>query len=236
MTDLVQYTLHEGVATITMDYGKANVMGPAMQRQLNDALGRAQADQAVVVLGGREKIFCGGFDLGVFDQSGDALKQMLEGGARLTQRLLSFPRPVLAACSGHAIAMGVFLLLAADARIGAERDYRIHVNEVAIGMTLPRFALEVGRQRLAPAHLHHAVVTARAYAPREAVGAGFLDEVVPADQLNAAVHERAQALADLDRTAFTGTKLRLRRPTLEALDAAIREDVSEWNRTFGRNP
>ncbi|HYW03215.1 MAG TPA: crotonase/enoyl-CoA hydratase family protein [Gammaproteobacteria bacterium] len=234
MTDLVQYTLHDGVATITMDDGKANVMGPEMQHQLNDALDRAQADEAVVVLGGREKIFCGGFDLGVFDQGPDELKRMLEGGARLTQRLLSFPRPVLAACSGHAIAMGAFLLLATDARIGAERDYRIHVNEVAIGMALPRFAVEVSRQRLAPADLHHALVTARPYGPREAAAAGFLDEVVPADRMEAAVHQRAEALAELDPGAFTATKLRLRRPTLEALDTAIREDVSEWNRSFGQ--
>src|SRR5690606_22123234 len=119
MSDLVSYAFADGVATLTMDDGKANAMGPAMQAALNAALDRAEADKAIVVLTGRPGMFSGGFDLSVF-KAGDpkVTFQMLTGGAQLAQRLLSYPHPVIAACSGHAVAMGLFLLLCADVRIG----------------------------------------------------------------------------------------------------------------------
>ena len=97
MTDLVSYAFADGVATLTMDDGKANAMGPAMQASLNAALDRAEADKAIVVLTGRAGVFSGGFDLGVF-KAGDAAVtfQMLTGGAQLAQRLLAYPHPVVA--------------------------------------------------------------------------------------------------------------------------------------------
>ena len=183
----VSYSLSAGVATLTMDDGKANVMSVRMLQALNDALDRAQADQALVVLKGRPGMFSGGFDLAVFKGEPSEQMRMLEAGARITERLLAFPTPVVAACTGHAIAMGVFLLLAADVRIGVAEGARIHVNEVQIGLTLPHFAIEMCRQRLAPAHLNLAAVTAQPYIPLQALAAGFLDEIVSADALDGAV-------------------------------------------------
>ena len=90
-----------------MDDGKVNVLGPAMQQEINDALDRAEAEKAgAVVIAGNERVFSGGFDLKVF-RSGDvqASIDMLKGGFSLSHRLLSFPKPVVAACTGHAIAM-----------------------------------------------------------------------------------------------------------------------------------
>ncbi len=228
MESLIKYELCGGVATIAMDDGKANVMGRRMLQAINAALDRAQAEQAAVVLTGRSGVFSGGFDLAVFKTDQQELIRMLEAGALLTERLLSFPRPVLAACTGHAIAMGAFLLLSADVRIGADQDARIQVNEVEIGLTLPRFAIEICRQRLSPAHLNRAAVTAEPYSVHQAVLAGFLDEIVPAESLQAIVHSRAARLAKLHAASFAATKLRLRQQTLEALRAAIRDDVADW--------
>ena len=235
MDNLVSYQLDGGIATLTMDDGKANVMSVRMLRAINAALDRAQADQAVVVLAGRAGMFSGGFDLSVF-KSGDAAEtcRMLEAGARLSERLLSFPRPVIAACTGHAIAMGVFVLLSADVRIGVDQGARFQMNEVQIGMTLPRFAIEVSRQRLAPAHLHLAAVMAEPYTPQQAVVAGFLDEAVPAESLVATVQARAERLVKLHAESFTTTKLRLRQPALAALHDAIRDDMADWTARFGQ--
>lgn len=230
--DRIRYTFADGVATITMDDGKANALSVAMIAELNAALDRAEADAAVVVLAGRERFFSGGFDLAVFQRDPQELREMLEAGARLTERLLAFPRPVVAACTGHAVAMGVFLLLSTDARIGVDQGARFHINEVLVGLTLPRFAIEVSRQRLAPAHLNHAAITAHPYTPAEALQAGFLDAIVPAESLLATAQARAEALLKVNAGAFTATKLRLRAGSLAALRQAIDDDVAEWGTLF----
>ena len=107
----------DGVTTIMLHDGRANVMSLDMLRALADALAAAQDARAAVVLAARGKAFSGGFDLATFQRRGPELVQMLEAGAGLAARLLAFPRPVVAACQGHAVAMGAFLLLAADARL-----------------------------------------------------------------------------------------------------------------------
>jgi enoyl-CoA hydratase len=175
LTATLTYTLEEGIATIVIDDGKANVMSVAMLRALDAALDRATADKAVVVVHGRPGMFSGGFDLAVFKRDPQEVLEMLKAGAAITERLLSFPHPVVAVCTGHAIAMGAFLLLSADLRIGTSPDARIQVNEVQIGLTLPRFAIEVCRQRLSPAHFNLATITAIPYDQRQAVVAGFRD-------------------------------------------------------------
>jgi len=230
MTDLVSYAFADGVATLTMDDGKANAMGPAMQAALNAALDRAEADKAIVVLTGRPGVFSGGFDLSVF-KAGDALVtfQMLTGGAQLAKRVLSYPHPVIAACSGHAMAMGLFLLQCADVRIGLNAGATFQANEVLIGMTLPYFALEALRERVATPHLH-LVGTGLAYGGAAAVQAGLLDEAVAPDALAAAVQAQVDRLKKAHPASFTATKQRLRAGVLGALPAAIEKDKADWMR------
>lgn len=236
MSDLASYALKDGIATIVLDDGKANVMGLPMQAAINAALDRALQDKAVVLMTGRAGMFSGGFDLNVFKTDPKAAVHMLEGGARLALRLLSHPHPVMVACSGHAVAMGSFLLLGADYRLGVDRgqvgtgpNFRIHAIEVQIGMTLPYFALELCRQRLTPAHYSLACTTAWPYTPVQAVQAGFLDEVAEPEQFAARMQERALYLSKLHQEAFTATKLKLKQPAIDALEAAIRSDVVSWS-------
>jgi enoyl-CoA hydratase len=132
---------------------------------------------------------------------------------------LTFPFPIVAACSGHGIAMGSFLLMCADYRIGIEGPFKIGMNEVAIGMTLPYFAIEIARQRLAPAHFNRATILAELYAPEDAIEPGFLDRVVAPDALLDTARQIATALAELDMKAHLATKLRVRRSALDAIRA-----------------
>ena len=159
MSDLVAYKLEQPICTITLDDGKVNCLSPQMLSEINAALDQAEEDGAVVVIAGRKGKFSAGFDLAVVGKGGDEAVNMLIDGFRLAERLLSFPRPVVIACTGHALAMGSFLLLSVDYRIGADGAHKIGPNEVAIGMTMPRFGVEICRQRLAPAHFHRAVLT-----------------------------------------------------------------------------
>jgi len=222
---LVNYHLDDVVATITMDDGKVNALSPAMQAELDKALDQAEADGAVVVLGGRDGVFSAGFDLGVMRGGGDEAVSMVRGGFDLAHRLLSFPTPVVVACTGHAIAMGVFLLLSGDYRVGADGPYKLVANEVAIGMTLPRAAIEILRQRVAPAHFNRAAILAEIYTPSNGVEAGFLDRVVEPSQVLAVSREMALAFSKLDIAAHAATKRRLREQTLAVISGEFAADL-----------
>jgi enoyl-CoA hydratase len=227
MSDLTTYELDGQIATITMDDGKVNAFSIAMLQALHAALDRAEQDDAVVLLTGREGYFSAGFDLKVF-ASGDVERvvEMLRLGATLTERILSFKTPVLAACNGHAVAAGAFVLLAADLRIGTEGPFRLGLNEVQIGLTMPWFAIELARQRLQPAAFSRAVVNAHMYGPGEALTAGFLDRAVDRNELRAASLEGAAELAGLNAAAHTATKLRARQGSLAAIRSAIETELT----------
>lgn len=224
MGDRVRYRCVESVAEISMDDGKANVLSPSMQRELNEALDRAAGDESAVILTGRAGLFSGGFDLGVLKAGGEEALSMLKGGFSLAERLLSFPYPVVIACSGHAVAMAVFLVLSGDYRIGVTGEFRLTANEVAIGLTMPRAAIEICRERLTPAALTRVVMLAEPFSGHKAIEAGLLDEVVDPSELGMRAREVAASLRSLDMGAHTSTKLRVRRELLEHLHAAIEKD------------
>lgn len=226
MSELLTYRRAQSVATISLDDGKVNVMSSRMLQALNEALDQAQWDQAVVVLAGRPGVFSAGFDLPVLRAGGAEANQMVRNGFRLAERLLSFPFPVVIACTGQALAMGAFLVLSGDHRIGAEGPFKIGANEVAIGLTMPRFGIEICRQRLTPAHLQRAVINAEIFAPEAAVAAGFLDQVVPAQDVLSAAQLAAARLSSLNMQAHAATKQRFREASLHAIRSAIEADES----------
>jgi enoyl-CoA hydratase len=228
MPKLATYRLEDSIATITMDDGKMNVLSVDMLSAVAAALDRAEADRAVVILTGRDGVFSAGFDLRVLAAGGRSAYEMVRMGFELAERLLAFPAPVVLACTGHALAMGAFLLLSGDYRLGAAGPYRIGANEVAIGITMPFFGVEMCRQRLAPAHFHRAVANAEIYRPEEAVAAGFLDRAVPAPQLDDAARSTAAELARLDLGVHAASKLRARDSALKAVRAAIDADAAAF--------
>jgi enoyl-CoA hydratase len=228
MGTLVTYRLRDSVATITMDDGKVNALSRPLLTELGAALDRAAADRAVVILTGREGVLSAGFDLPVLRAGGTAAAELLHAGFELAERVLAFPTPVLVACPGHAVAMGVFLVLSGDYRIGASGPYKLTANEVAIGMTMPLAAVEICRQRLTPACFNRAVVLAEVFKPEDAVAAGFLDRVVPPAELAAAAAAAAAELARLDLDAHAASKLRARQQALTALREAIDRDDAEY--------
>jgi enoyl-CoA hydratase/carnithine racemase len=223
----VSYRLDDSIATITMDDGKVNALSLPMLSELNAALDQACSDHAVVVVTGRPGVFSAGFDLSVLRSVGPDAVPMLQAGFLLAERILSFPTPVVIACPGHAIAMGVFLVLSGDYRIGVTGPYKLTANEVAIGLTMPRAAVEICRQRLVPAAFDRAVILAEPFSPRDAVGAGFLDQVVEPAALEDVARGIATQLATLDMGAHARSKLRARSATLGALRLAIEADDAE---------
>jgi enoyl-CoA hydratase len=224
--DLVTYERNGQVSVLTMDDGKVNVFSIPMLSELHEAFDQAQRDETVVLLTGRPGYFSAGFDLKVFDGSADVTLTMLRSGATLAGRILAFPAPVVVACSGHAFPAGAFLLMAADHRVGADGPYKLGLNEVRIGLTLPWFAIVLARHRLAPSHFDHAVVTGSMFDPHLAREAGLLDAVVAPEALADAGLAAAEDLTGVDRRAHAATKLRARKIVLDELREAIETELS----------
>jgi len=217
MAELATYALEGRIATIAMDDGKVNAMSPRMLGEVGAAFDRAEADRAVVVLTGREGVFSAGFDLPTLRAGGAESIGMVRAGFELAERILSFPFPVVVACTGHAVAMGVFLALSGDYRVGVEGNFRLAANEVAIGLTMPYPAIEILRNRLTPSAFNRAVMLAEPFSPANAVEAGFLDAVVTADELAVTVRTIATAASTLDMAAHAASKLRARGAMLAAM-------------------
>ena len=225
----IDYRLEGAIATITLDDGKVNAMSLGMQAAIHGAFDRAEADGAAVVLAGRPGVFSAGFDLPTLRDGGPAAAAMVVGGFRLARRLLAHPRPLVVACTGHAIAMGTFLMFAGDYRVGPTTDpCKLVANEVAIGLTMPRAALEILRIRLTPAALDRAAILAEAFPPAEAVAAGYLDRVVDSADVIPTALDLASAMLALDADAHTATKLRVRAGALRSIDEAIAADEAEY--------
>ena len=224
MSDLVPYTLVDGVATITLSNGKVNALSPQVIADINAALDQAEKDQAVVILTGQAGILSGGYDLKVMKTGLEATRDMVAAGSALTLRMLAHPQPIIVACPGHAVAKGAFLLLACDYRIGVEGAFQIGLNEVKIGMTMHQVGIALARDRLTPAAFQRSVINAEMFGPQAAMAAGFLDQIVPADALMATALAMAQQLSQLNMTAHTQTKRKARKVLLDTLAAAIEVD------------
>ncbi len=220
-----RYSLDGEIALLHLDDGKANALSDATIGELLDGLARAEREAKAVVLAGRPERFCAGFDLRVMMSGPDTAQALVRRGADLLLALYGAPLPVVAACTGHALAAGAMVLLASDVRVGAAGAYRIGLNELAIGLPLPVLAMELARDRLSTAELPRATLGARIYAPEEAARAGFLDEVVPADRLLARAREEAARLGAFPRGAWHATKKRLRGGTIQHIRDTFEDDL-----------
>lgn len=223
----VTYELQDHVATITFDDGKANSLSHDALEELGSALDRAGQDQArAVLLVGRPGRFSAGFDLPTMTASDEAMRALVTEGAHFIARLFLEPRPVIAACTGHALAAGALTLLACDHRIGTAGEWKIGLNEVSIGMALPKWAVELARYRVASSEFDWRVVLGQVCNPDEAVSAGFLDRVVPADSLLDEARATAVRLAGLRSGAVSGTKTRARAAVATQMLDRMEEDLA----------
>ena len=226
MPELVRFSLSGSVARLDFDDGKANVISPASLAAFHAALDRAEKEAGAVCLLGRAGRLCAGFDLAVMRSGPQAMRELVSAGAELCLRMAVCPLPIAIGCTGHALAAGALLLLSADARIGARGDFKIGLNEVAIGMALPIFAYELARERLSKRHLLRAAAQAELYAPDAAVDAGFLDSVCEPAELPVAALAEARRLAALPQPAFARTKQSLRGGMVSSLRATLAEDMA----------
>jgi enoyl-CoA hydratase len=170
-------------------------------------------------------MFSGGFDLSTMKEGPTATRAMLKAGATLLMSIYNHPKPVVIGCAGHAIAMGAFITMAGDERIGAEGNFKIGMNETAIGMTLPTFGFELARARLSKRHFDRAVVHSTIYDPAGAVEAGILDRLVSPERLEAECLEAAGRLATLKQPAFQNNKRIAHAETVDTILSTLDENL-----------
>jgi enoyl-CoA hydratase len=226
---VVTYELRGRVAVITIDDGKANAVTHELAEGLRDGLARARDEAGAVVIAGRPGRFSAGFDLAVMTASPEGARELLRAGAEVALDIFGFPMPVVIASTGHALAMGAIVLLAADYRIGAEGTFKIGLNEVAIGMPVPSFAVELARNCLTTKAFTVAINHAHVYDPEGAVTAGYLDDIVAADDVVSASVAHAGELADRLRAgAFAATRINCRGAAAALMAAKLEEDLASF--------
>lgn len=214
--------IENDIALITMDDGKANAISLTMLEAINAALDEAEKSASVIVLTGRPERFSAGFDLKFLASSQpEDVRRLVNGGGKLAFRLFTSKQPIIIAATGHAIAMGAFILLGGDTRIGARGAYKIGANETINGMTLPGFGVELPRARLNPMYLTEALVQARLYTPDEAVPVGWLDKVVEPGEVLAAAMAEAERLKPIANGAYWRNKILARQPAIDAIKPTL---------------
>ena len=224
-TESVQYHLQGRVATLRIDDGKRNALSRQVLQEIYRAFDRAESDRAMVIITGRESVFSAGFDLNVMKRGGIDALRMLRAGYALPARVLAYPYPVIVACNGHALAMGVFLMLSADYVIGSRGDFKIAANEVAIGLKMPRVAAAMLRHRLNPAAFQRAVTLSEYFNVDAAQAAGFFDDVVDPEELMTRAEAHAESLQALDVRAHTSSKRRIRAALIRKIRLSIPLDL-----------
>ena len=223
--DPVTCTIDDGVAVVRLDDGKVNVISHRVLEALHRVLDESLASASSVAIIGREGKLSAGFDLTEMTAGPEQAQALVGAGGRLLMRIYGHPQPVVLGVTGHALAAGALLALSCDTRIGGDGPAKIGLNETAIGMGLPRYAVELAQARLAPAHLLRAAVQAAIYDPAGALEAGYLDRVVPAGDLESAVIAEARRLGELPGGAYRHTKLALHQAMIDRVLAGLDADM-----------
>ncbi len=223
MTDPIATLTTEGdVSIITLNDGKANVFSPEMSSTVSNLLDQVPGDKGSLVITGRPGIFSAGFDLKIISSGdADAVAAMVKAGFTLLARIYNFPRPVIAACSGHGVALGAFLLCCADYRLGAKGQFIVQANETRNNMSIPTPILEISKSRISKTHWYRAILNAEAYPVEKAIEPGYLDEVTEPDNLMIRAMEVANDLATLGHPHYKLTKDLDQKETLKRIHDAI---------------
>ncbi len=226
MTAPLHYEIRDEIALLRMDDGKANALGHQMIAALGEGLDRAATEARAAVLLGRAGRFSAGFDLSVIRGGAAAVRALVGAGGELLMKAYLHPQPLVIGCTGHAVAAGALLVLTGDTRIGSRGDFKIGLNEVAIGLTLPAFAVELARDRLSKRHYNAATLGAQLYDADAAVDAGYLDVALGADALEAAALAEAARLAQYNPEVYAETKRRTRGDLVTRVRDGLAEDVA----------
>jgi enoyl-CoA hydratase len=174
--------------------------------EISNALDRAANEAKAVVFTGRPGCFSAGFDLSVMKSGNEGLRKLVKKGGELMLKAYLHPQPLVVACTGHAVAGGALLLLVGDSKLGIDGNFKIGLNEVAIGLRLPVFAYGLAQMGLSKRHLTRATLLSEFYDPIGAIDCGYLDRVCAPEALRETALGEAKRLAQYPSEVFIAAK------------------------------
>eukprot|EP00442_Polarella_glacialis_P020447 CAMPEP_0115056626 /NCGR_PEP_ID=MMETSP0227-20121206/5299_1 /TAXON_ID=89957 /ORGANISM="Polarella glacialis, Strain CCMP 1383" /LENGTH=251 /DNA_ID=CAMNT_0002441323 /DNA_START=70 /DNA_END=825 /DNA_ORIENTATION=+ len=233
--------LSGNVGLLQLDDGQANAFGHQMLKEASEALQAAEKDllacEGALVLAGNKKLLSSGFDLKVMMKGPQEAEALIQAGAAFVEQLALFPRPVVVAATGHAVALGALVLLTGDYRIGPAtvggKPLKVGLNETSNGMRMPDFFAEGARYTLAPQYLRECLALGLIYDATRAQVVGFLNEVVPEGKVLETAQAKAEELASwCKHPAFIQNKKLVRRPLDEVIQRGRAEQKPEDHLTW----
>jgi enoyl-CoA hydratase len=213
--------LETGIAKISLDNGKANAVSFELAQEFMANLDRAKTESKAVLISGHVGIFSAGFDLKVMASGPEAAQKMVAAGMLLLEKIYSHPQPVVVACEGHAIGMGVFLLLAADYRIGASGEFVLKLPETAINMPFNPTLRILAKTHIDSLHHTRAIIQSQGYSPIQAAAIGMLDEAVDAGQVQEKALAKLTELCELPSERYAENKLFIRAEEIQAIHDSL---------------
>jgi enoyl-CoA hydratase len=210
------------VAVVWIDRPPANALDLDLLAEGDDVRQQLAGSQpGAVVITGRERFFSAGLDLKATPSlSAGEQRHTVDGINRLFAGWYAFPRPVVAAVNGHAIAGGLILALCADHRVCATEG-KLGLTELRAGLPYPVAAISVVRAELKPSTARRLVLGAALVEPDEALALGVVDELRPRDEVLTRAVEVATGLAALPAGSYTQVKRQLRGPAIDAIERAL---------------
>lgn len=218
----------DGIALITMNRPPANAITYEFACEMTAAFDEAEASGAgAIVLTGVGSFFSGGLDLRAIPSYGpERQREFLILVNSLIGRLYAFPKPVVAAVNGHAIAGAFVLVLSTDYRVGPTCDAHFGLTEARVGIPFPAAPTIVVKAELAPADVRYMTLYAQNFGPKEAMKRGVLDELQPPEELLPRAMEVAQDLASMPADSYARIKHQFRGEAIAAIDR-LNKDQSD---------
>jgi len=219
---MIEVIQRQDVTILHLAHGKANALDVELCTGITERLEiLSTSSSGAVILLGTGNIFSAGVDLlRVLDEGVEYLQAFLPALTTMYETVFFYPKPVVAAVNGHAIAGGCVLACAADQRVMARAAGRIGVTELLVGLPFPTIAMEIMRFASVPQHLQALIYGGATFLPQEAINLGLVDEIVePQDLVDRAV-AAAEKLLSIPARAFDLTKRQMRQPVLERCQEA----------------
>lgn len=223
MSDLLTYDLKDDVATIHLDDGKANAFSNAMFDAVNAAMDKADKEAKIIVIRGRDGIFSGGYNLKELMLGGDTAVQLVKRGSDFAVRMLETPKPIITAGDGHVVALGAFLFLAADYRIGRTGPFQVGLPETAKGLPMHNFGRELAMPRLNQRYFSRAFINGEMFDPEAAIDVGYLDVAIA--DVDAGIAKAVAFFKSVSLPAFSINKPRGHQTLMPTLKQAIQDDL-----------
>jgi len=223
---MIERTIHGEIHELRLNRPPANALSPELLQALAREVRRSPEQGArALVLSGSESVFSAGLDvLMLAELDREWLLRVFDDLFDTLETLAGSTVPVAAAITGHAIAGGAVLALCCDRRVMAEGDFSIGINEVRIGIPVPKLVADLAVRVVGLRAGEALCVSGRLLSPSEALSIGLVDELAPTGRAPAAALHWCEEIIEAPAEALKDTRSVFRRDLAELIRNRRGED------------